>query len=119
MKHDQVSERGVTSPYRAEEENEREKELEKEVKESEGKRSREFLSLFLCFSDIRTRIRRLVERRKIGGTNEVRERLLGGEEDPENIVQERSEGKEKDGEKEREEEMLVVPDEDENRQEEH
>lgn len=42
MKHDQVSERGVTSPYRAEEENEREKELEKKVKESEGKRSESF-----------------------------------------------------------------------------
>lgn len=43
MKHDQVSERGVTSPYRAEEENEREKELEKKVKEvKEGKRSESF-----------------------------------------------------------------------------
>lgn len=51
MKHDQVSERGVTSVRKtAEEEN------------KGGKRSgREFLSLFLRVVDIRTRIRHLVE----------------------------------------------------------
>lgn len=42
MKHDQVSERGVTSPHRAEEKNEREKELEKEMKETESERSESF-----------------------------------------------------------------------------
>ena len=49
MKHDQVSERGVTSAYGP--------------KEDEARRGK-LLSLFLRVVDIRTRIRRLVEVRK-------------------------------------------------------
>lgn len=51
MKHDQVSERGVTSAHGP-----------------KGGREGEFLSLFLRVVDIRTRIRRLVE--GVGDTNE-------------------------------------------------
>lgn len=56
MKHDQVSERGVTSAHRTMEEEE--KEVDEEKEEEGGK---ELLSLFLRVVDIRTRIRRLVE----------------------------------------------------------
>jgi len=60
MKHDQVSERGVTSSYGTmEEEEEEEEEDEDEDKEEEGGRER--LSLFLRVVDIRTRIRHLGE----------------------------------------------------------
>lgn len=55
MKHDQVSERGVTSAHRTMEEEENEDEDE----EDEG--GREHFSLFLRVVDIRTRIRRLSE----------------------------------------------------------
>lgn len=55
MKHDQVSERGVTSAHRTMEEEEEEDEDEEE----EGER--EVLSLFLRVVDIRTKIRRLGE----------------------------------------------------------
>lgn len=54
MKHDQVSERGVTSAHRTMEE-----EDEDEDEEEEGRRER--LSLFLRVVDIRTRIQRLGE----------------------------------------------------------
>lgn len=88
MKHDQVSERGVTSLAQSGGgERARGKSWRRRRRETVGRERSKFLSLFLRFSDIRTRIRRPVERRKIGGTNEVRERLHGGEEDPENIVQ--------------------------------
>lgn len=50
MKHDQVSERGVTSVHRT---------MEEEEGGREGGRER--LSLFLRVVDIRTRIRRLGE----------------------------------------------------------
>lgn len=59
MKHDQVSERGVTSAHRTMEEEEEEDEAEEE--EGEREREREVLSLFLCVVDIRTKIRRLGE----------------------------------------------------------
>lgn len=59
MKHDQVSERGVTSPYGTMEEEEEEEEDEDEDEEEEGGRER--LSLFLRVVDIRTRIRHLDE----------------------------------------------------------
>lgn len=55
MKHDQVSERGVTSAHRTMEEEEN----EDEDKEEEG--GRESVSPFSYVVDIRTRIRRLGE----------------------------------------------------------
>lgn len=57
MKHDQVSERGVTSAHRTMEKEEEEEDEKNEEKE----RGRELLSLFLRVVDIRTRIRRLGE----------------------------------------------------------
>lgn len=57
MKHDQVSERGVTSAHRTMEEEEEEKDEDEEGREG----GREILSLFLRVVDIRTRIRRLGE----------------------------------------------------------
>lgn len=55
MKHDQVSERGVTSAHRTMEE-----EVNEDEDEGEGGGG-EHLSLFLRVVDIRTRIRRLGE----------------------------------------------------------
>jgi len=55
MKHDQVSERGVTAAQRAvEEEDEREKEKEPGKGGGGGEDEREFLSLFLRVADLRT-----------------------------------------------------------------
>lgn len=64
MKHDQVSERGVTSAHRTMEEEKEEKEEEEdedEDEEEEGEREREHISLFLRVVDIRTRTWRLGE----------------------------------------------------------
>lgn len=58
MKHDQVSERGVTSAHRTTEKEEEEEEEDEDEEEEEG---RVRLSLFLRVVDIRTRIRRLGE----------------------------------------------------------
>ena len=58
MKHDQVSERGVTSAHRTMEKEE-EEEKDEDEEEREREREREILSLFLRVVDIRTRIRSL------------------------------------------------------------
>lgn len=82
MKHDQVSERGVTSAHRTMEE---EKEEEDEDEEKEGERVSLPFPTHRWYKDQDTASRRI---RKVGGTNEVRARVHEREEDIENLVQE-------------------------------